>query len=51
MSKLGAFLLLFVVCPCADGIMERFGFVGLLAAVGVCGLMVWGGEWREYIGV
>ena len=51
MSKLGAFLLLFVVAPCADGIVERLGFVGLLAAVGVCGLMVFGGERRERIGV
>ena len=51
MSKLGAFLLLFVVCPCADGIMERCGFFGLMVAVGVCGLMVWGGERREHIGV
>lgn len=51
MSKLGAFLLLFVVAPCADGIVERFGFIGLLAAVGACGLMVWGGELREYIGI
>lgn len=51
MSKLGAFLLLFVVAPCADGIVERFGFFGLLVSVGVCGLMVWGGERREYIGV
>ena len=51
MSKLGAFLLLFVVAPCADGIVDRFGFIGLLAAVGVCGLMVWGGERHERIGV
>lgn len=51
MSKLGAFLLLFVVAPCSGGIMERFGFFGLLAAVGACGLIVWGGERRERIGV
>lgn len=51
MSKLGAFLLVFVVAPCAEGIVERFGFVGLLAAVGACGLMVLGGERRERIGV
>lgn len=51
MSKLGAFLLLFVVAPCADSIVERFGFIGLMAAVGLCGLMVLGGERRERVGV
>lgn len=51
MSKLGAFLLIFVVAPCADSIMERFGFIGLLVAVGLCGLMVFGGDLREHIGV
>lgn len=51
MSKLGAFLLLFVVAPCSGGIIDRFGFIGLMAAVGVCGLMVWGGGRRECVSV
>lgn len=51
MSKLGAFLLLFAVCPCADGIVAWFGWPALYMAVAVCGVMVLGGERRERIGV
>lgn len=49
MSKLGAFLLLFVVAPCADGIVARFGWPALYLAVAVCGVMVIGGEVVERV--
>lgn len=43
MSAIGV-IGLFVVAAGADGIVERFGWFGLMAAVGVCCLMVWRGE-------